>query len=76
MKWETVVSSKKLTIDMGILPSTGEYIVRIFLDRKPIKYSWKCSFGRVAEKSYSPNEVPKLLKLLIDTIPERDFHKH
>lgn len=75
MKWETVVSTKKLTIDMGILPSSGEYIVRVFLDRKPIPYSWKAKYSRVEEVSYSLLDVPPLLKKLIDTIPKYNSKK-
>ena len=71
MKWETVLSSKTLTIDMGILPSTNEYIVRVFLDRKkPHRYTWKPTYGRVIQKSFDKNSIPLILKTIIDVIPE------
>ncbi len=72
MKWETVISSERLTVDMGILPSSGEYIVRVFLDRKePHPYTWKPTYGRVVEKSFNPNDTPVVLKTMIDSILDK-----
>lgn len=66
------MSSEELTIDIGILPSTDEYKVRVFLDRKePHFMTWKPTYGRVIEVSYKEQNVPDLLKSIIDSIPER-----
>lgn len=77
MKWETVLNSETLTIDMGILPSTNEYIVRVFLDRKePLPHTWKPIYGRVIQKSFDKDSVPLILKTLIDAIPEHKYAIH